>query len=108
MNRFKFILILSVILGFLSINYGYTLESKCVPGGKFSLSDPSAVANKANQKSSINPDGAMDPFVSGALSGYYNMMQGATGNAYNAQEVQKQQADYAKQQMENPKNQRED
>lgn len=65
----------------------------------------SSVSAKANSDSSYDlnsPAYMQDPMMSGMMNGYYNMMQGMTGNNYtNMQEMQRQQMDYAKQQANN-------
>lgn len=66
-------------------------------------STPESVAERANRDYASGSAGLIqDPLMNSALGGYYNMMQGATGNSYNAQEMQRQQADYVKQQMNKP------
>lgn len=70
---------------------------------KWKPTSASELSSKANENSPnmVSPFGGMqDPFVQGALNGYYNAMQGTTGGSYSAQEMQRQQADYAKQQTE--------
>lgn len=69
---------------------------------KWTPSSPSSVSAKANSNSAYglnSPAYMQDPMMSGMMNGYYNMMQGMTGNNYtNMQEIQRQQMDYAKQQ----------
>lgn len=60
-----------------------------------------SVSAKANQdcvygKESSGSIG--DPIVNGMMNGYYNMMRGGISNAYELQEMQKQQLDYVRQQ----------
>lgn len=61
------------------------------------------VADRANRMyGESNAGFIQDPLMNGALGGYYNMMQGMSGSSpVNMQEIQKQQADYVKQQMSN-------
>lgn len=94
MNKIKFFFFICAILIANSVN----AADLC---NKIQLSNPSAVANKANEKQLINTSqgiGMQDPFMQGVMNGYYNMMQGMTGASYNTQEMQRQQADYASQQ----------
>lgn len=96
------VLILSVFLGFSSINGCYSLESRNTLGGRINLAGPNSVAEKANQNasslSSPYSDMLQNPLVNSTLNSFGTMMQGATGGSYNAGEQAKQQLDYAKQQ----------
>lgn len=64
-------------------------------------SSPSAVAAKANQNSSINSDSSSaDPSLYNPMGAYGNMLQMMNPmNSYSGIEMQKQQADYVKQQV---------
>lgn len=98
------LLLLFVSLGFSSINSCYSLDSQNTLGNKIMLTGADSVAAKANANSSINTSGCsimQDPVMGGMMSGYYNMMQNMNGGSYNPQELQKQQSDYAKQQINN-------
>lgn len=100
MNYIKIIIALIVFVGFSSICYGDSIHSS---GGKihFQCSTPDSVVNKANQAPSLSspfPSILQDPMVNSMLGGYSNMMQGTTGTSYSAEELRRQQMDYAKQQ----------
>lgn len=103
MNYFKICLVLFAFIFCSSACY----SDSSLPGKnstlKWAPTSPSAISEKANKTLSIGETcpitGAQDPFVQGVLNGYYNTMQGMSGGSYSAQELQKQQADYAKQQQ---------
>lgn len=96
MNIIKVFLLLTVLC-FSASCYSAQSTLKWAP---LSPADVSNKANQSSQYSSSGPESIQDPFASGALNGYYNMLQGGTVNAYQLQELQKQQTDYAKQQVE--------
>lgn len=72
---------------------------------EYPVSSSQSVADRANKLygGSGYSGGVQDPLMNGALGGYYNMMQGVTGGAYDAREMQRMQTDYVKQQMETTK-----
>lgn len=67
------------------------------------VNSPQAVADKANKMyGNSDCDGVGNSFLNSPMGGYYNLMQGNSGNfSNNMQEMQKQQMDYTKQQMNN-------
>lgn len=78
------------------------VHSKEFVGTKFNIQDAKSVSDRANQLPSVGGDGILsDPFVDAAMGGIRNVVQGFNNNTYNMQEQQKQQADYAKQQVNN-------
>lgn len=95
-------LILSILLGVLSMSYANFLDDQNSYGPKLNLSGANDVAAKANKSSPgiSSPFGGIleDPMMNSALNGMGNMLQGATGGSYSATEQCKQQLDYAKQQ----------
>ncbi len=68
-------------------------------------STPASISAKANKKQIFTPspysEAEQNPFVNGMVDSYSNIMRGMTGCPYNVREQQKQQLDYAKQQIEN-------
>ncbi len=68
--------------------------------GQIRLNDPRDVSSRANQD--VNYGGAGVSTINPMMGGFYNMMQGANTNPYAMQELQKQQNDYAKQQIVKP------
>lgn len=104
MKYIKLILVLFIFVGFSSTSYATFLDSQNPYSVKLNLSGANDVAAKANANSSINASGSsilQDPVMGGMMNGYYNMMQNMNGGSYNPQELQKQQSDYAKQQINN-------
>lgn len=96
-------LFLSLFVLALSANCSIATDfAKSLQSNKLMLSDPSSVAEKANSSGSLQGSGGafQDPMTMGVMNGYFNMMQGMTGGSYNPQEMQKQQADFAKQQFD--------
>lgn len=71
---------------------------------RLNLKDASSVANQANRNPSVYcPEGSElmnDPFMNSAINSMGAMMQGMTNGSYSAAEQQRQQTDYARQQME--------
>lgn len=71
---------------------------------KLNLKDASSIANQANRNPSVYcPEGSElsdDPFMNSAINSMGAMLQGMTNGSYSATEQQKQQMDYARQQME--------
>lgn len=107
MKKIKFLLILSVFVCSASFCSADSLvpQSSFVKRLNLSTSSPQAVADRANKGTYYgSPAGIQDPLINGALGGYYNMMQvmqGVPGTSFSTQEMQKQQMDYVKQQMNN-------
>jgi hypothetical protein len=103
----KVILIVCFLIFLSSVCYGDTLNTQYKKGStlKWTPASTGEISSKANGNSSYGSSNSIlqDPLVNGAMNGYYNMMQGMSGNPYNMREIQKQQADYAKQQMQNSK-----
>lgn len=96
------LLILSFFICFQVASYGDVI-SKPSPTLKWKPTSASSISSKANRDPAYGTQssGAMsDPFVGGMMNGYYNMMKGSMGSAYEFQEMQKQQVDYAKQQTQ--------
>lgn len=95
----KYLLILCFILCLSTSCFADTYNANC---NKVYLkgSDPADVAKHANQVQSFYASpfsqAMQDPFVNSMMNGYYSGMQGSTGASYSAIEMQKQQADYAK------------
>ncbi len=101
MKYIKMFLALLVFVSFSSLCYGDTVTS---PASKlhFKGATPDSVVNKANQTPALAPHSPsifQDPMVNSMLGGYGNMIQGTTGGSYSAEEMRRQQMDYAKQQV---------
>lgn len=72
-------------------------------GARIKLQDANAVSSKANNASSLHSDFMNDPFLQSEVNGFGNMIQQMTGNVSNinmAQELQKQQGEYARQKLQ--------
>lgn len=108
MKKIKFLVVLSVFVCSASFCYGDSSnpQSSFVKRLNVSTSTPEAMAERANKGTYYGAQGGIqDPLINGAIGGYYNMMQvmqGLPGSSFGAQEMQKQQTDYVRQQMNNP------
>ena len=97
MNRIKVFIIF-----YLLIFSGSFVCSKEFVGSKLNLQDAKSVSDKANQLPSVGGESILsDPFIDATMGGIRNVVQGFNNNTYSMQEQQKQQADYAKQQVNN-------
>lgn len=106
MKKFNFLLILSIFIVSNSICYAESFNNNQSAFAKrlnMVGSSQESVVERANRDYASGPFGLVnDPLMNSAIGGYYNMMQGMSGGAYNAQEMQRQQADYVKQQINRP------
>lgn len=103
--KFNKICIISLILiGFSSPAFAHESLSS-----KIKLHNPKDISSKANKgytgdsEDCEDPETFEDTVIKDSLNGFSQMMQGATGNFnnfYSADEQRKQQADYAKQQIQ--------
>lgn len=108
----KYCKILSVLVMFICLaqagncseNGTNPLSSQGKYSTKLNLKDASSVANQANRNPSVtcSPGSELtdDPFMNSAINSMGAMLQGMTNGSYSATEQQKQQMDYARQQME--------
>lgn len=95
----KYVILLMIILLF----SGVSCFAQGNLSSKINLTGASSVAEKANKDLYFDgcSSGIMqDPMMQGALNGYYNAMQGMAGGSFNAQEQQKQQMEYTRQQAD--------
>ena len=103
MKYFKILLTLLMFFYFSSAGICASLSSQGQYSMKLNLQDTSSVADKANKNPSLLAPGngiSDDPFVNSAINGMGNMIQGLTNGSYSGAEQQRQQMDYARQQME--------
>ena len=91
MKKNKIILVICAFLSVFNACYAGDL------GSKIKLHDANSISDKANQNSTIGGS-EQNPFVNSMMQGYGNMLKGSTNSSYGAQEEQKLQADYARQQ----------
>lgn len=98
----KFHLALLALVCFSSVGYCDQLNLKT----RLNLQCPESVSEKANRTSAFGPSAGseilQDPIINSELNGLGSMMQIMSGNnsLYSMQEIQKQQGEYAKQQLQ--------
>ncbi len=98
----KYIRFLLIFIFFINFNSFSSSEVINKPSSTLKWTPISAqeVSSKANKDSAYGSGSVVDPFTGSVINGYYNMMKGGMGNAYEVRELQKQQLDYVRQQSQ--------
>jgi len=97
MKKYKFALIAITFLVSITTSFA---QSALETGVK--LKAPCSISDEANKGAYSNSSALSDnPFVNSYVNGIGNMIRGVSSNAYTVHEMQKQQMDYSKPQVEN-------